>query len=100
MNKKQPRRSKHVPQRTCIVCREKFDKRRLTRIVRTPDDGVVIDFSGKRNGRGAYLCDQASCWDSALVKAQLLNQALMTEVTGPEREEIASHKPMIAEMTE
>jgi predicted RNA-binding protein YlxR (DUF448 family) len=100
MGKKQPRRPKHVPQRTCIVCREKFDKRRLTRIVRTPDEGVVVDFTGKQNGRGAYLCDQVSCWDSALEKTQLLNQALMTEMTGPERVEIATHKPTYDEVTE
>ena len=100
MGKKQPRRPKHVPQRTCIVCREKFDKRRLTRIVRTPDEGVVVDFTGKRNGRGAYLCDQVSCWDSALENTQLLNQALMTEVTAPERVEIATHKPTYDEVTE
>ena len=100
MSKKQPRRSKHIPQRTCIVCREKFDKRRLTRIVRTPDEGVVVDFTGKRNGRGAYLCDRLSCWDSAVERTQLLNQALMTEVTIAERKEIASHKPTVDEMAE
>ena len=100
MSKKQPRRPKHVPQRTCIVCRQKFDKRRLTRIVRTADEGVIVDFTGKRNGRGAYLCDQASCWDTAVEKKQLLNQALLTEVTDREREEIASHKPMLDEMME
>lgn len=95
MGKKQPRRPKHVPQRTCIVCREKFDKRRLTRIVRTPDEGVVIDATGKRNGRGAYLCDQVSCWEIALEKTQLLDKALATKVTNPERREIAAHKPVV-----
>ena len=100
MSKKQPRRSKHIPQRTCIVCREKFDKRRLTRIVRTPDEGVVVDFTGKRNGRGAYLCDRESCWDSAVERTQVWNQALMTEVTKAERKEIASHKPTVDEMAE
>jgi predicted RNA-binding protein YlxR (DUF448 family) len=100
VSKKQPRRSKHVPLRTCIICREKFDKRRLTRIVRTPDDGVVVDLSGKRNGRGAYLCDQENCWEIALQKTQLLNQALLTEVTAAEREEIATHKPTYDKVTE
>ena len=100
MGKKQPHRPKHIPQRTCVVCREKFDKRRLTRIVRTPDEGVVVDFTGKRNGRGAYLCDQVICWDSALEKTQLLNQALMTELTSSERVEIATHKPIFGEVTE
>jgi predicted RNA-binding protein YlxR (DUF448 family) len=68
--------------------------------VRTPDEGVVVDFTGKRNGRGAYLCDRAICWDSAVERTQLLNQALMTEVTKAERKEIASHKPMVDEMAE
>jgi hypothetical protein len=98
--KSKARRPKHIPQRTCIVCREKYDKRRLTRIVRTPDEGVVIDPTGKRNGRGAYLCDQVSCWNKALQKPRLLNQALMTEVTESEKEEIASHKPTAVEVTE
>lgn len=100
MGKKQSHPAKHVPQRTCIVCREKFDKRRLTRIVRTPDEGVVVDLSGKRNGRGAYLCDQMSCWDSALEKTQLLNQALMSELTELERAELATHRPTFSEVTE
>ena len=100
MAKKNPRRSKHVPQRTCIVCREKFDKRRLTRIVRTVDEGTAVDSTGKRNGRGAYLCDQATCWEKGLESIQLLNQALMTEVTSAERAEIATHRPIYDEVTE
>ena len=100
MAKKNPRRAKHVPQRTCIVCREKFDKRRLTRIVRTPDEGVVVDLSGKRSGRGAYLCDRVRCWDITLKKTQLLDQALNAEVTILERAEIATHKPTFSEVTE
>ena len=100
MAKKQPRRLKHVPQRTCIVCREKFDKRRLTRIVRSPDEGVIVDITGKKNGRGAYLCDQLSCWNIAIENTQLLDQALMTKVTAPERVELAAHKPTYDEVTE
>lgn len=94
MGKKQPRRQKHIPQRMCVVCREKFDKRRLTRIVRTPEEGVVVDPSGKRNGRGAYLCDQPACWDKALNNLRLLNQALNTEITPEEKAVIAAHKPV------
>lgn len=100
MAKKNPRRSKHVPQRTCIVCREKFDKRRLTRIVRTVDEGTIVDLTGKRNGRGAYLCDQATCWEKALESVQLLNQAMMVEVTSAERAEIATHRPTYNEVME
>jgi predicted RNA-binding protein YlxR (DUF448 family) len=78
------RRQKHVPQRTCVACRRQLDKRQLTRIVRSTDAGVVIDPTGKRSGRGAYLCDQPECWEKALGKARLLNQALNTELTEAE----------------
>ncbi|MGB1251205.1 MAG: RNase P modulator RnpM [Candidatus Promineifilaceae bacterium] len=90
--KKQPRRQKHVPQRTCVACRNKYDKRQITRIVRTTsdDDGmsrVVIDSTGKRNGRGAYLCDNPACWQNA-IKRNMLNIALKTELTDAEKETI------------
>jgi hypothetical protein len=53
---------------------------------------VVIDLTGKRNGRGAYLCDQLNCWDRAINDAQLLNQALKAEVTPEERAAIAEYR--------
>lgn len=58
-------RPKHVPQRMCVVCREKAGKRTLTRVVRLSDGTVVIDPTGKQNGRGAYLCDKSACWERA-----------------------------------
>lgn len=96
MAKQQPRRQKHIPQRTCVACRQKFDKRRLTRIVRTAEEGVVIDPTGKRNGRGAYLCDQPACWERASSDQKLLNRALLTELTDAERAHLAAHKPAAA----
>jgi predicted RNA-binding protein YlxR (DUF448 family) len=72
-------RPKHVPQRMCIVCRDKTSKRALTRIVRTPEGPVAIDPSGKRNGRGAYLCDAPACWDRATT-TNILAQALKSEI--------------------
>ena len=68
-------RPKHKPQRTCIACRETKDKRELIRVVRTPEGNFIIDPTGKANGRGAYLCRQASCWEKGLHK-QRLAQAL------------------------
>ena len=62
--KKKPK-PKHVPQRTCVGCREVLPKRNLIRIVRS-EDGVKIDLSGKLSGRGAYLHDQKSCWATGL----------------------------------
>jgi len=62
---KTARKVKHVPQRTCVGCRQVLSKRQLIRIVRN-SEGVVIDPSGKLPGRGAYLHDQKSCWVKAL----------------------------------
>lgn len=93
MAQKKQIRSRPVPQRTCVACRQKTDKRRLTRIVRTPDAGVVVDLTGKRNGRGAYVCDQPACWDRILNQPGLLNQAFKMQVSQAERAIIAGHKP-------
>lgn len=98
MTGKQPARRRHVPQRTCVVCRRQYDKRRLTRVVRTPEDGVIIDPTGKRNGRGAYLCDQAECWAKALRHAGILNSALNAQLTEAEVAAIAAdpRRPAVA----
>jgi len=74
---KTARKVKHVPQRTCVGCRQVLPKRQLTRIVRN-SEGVVIDHSGKLTGRGAYIHDQKSCWVKAL-KGSLAN-ALRTTI--------------------
>ena len=90
MAKKQPPRQKHVPLRSCVVCRQRYEKRRLTRIVNSPDSGVVVDPTGKLNGRGAYLCDQSECWDKALRYPGILNQALHSQVTEAELAALAT----------
>ena len=65
-------RPRHVPQRTCVACRQTEAKRGLVRIVRTAVDGrVAIDPTGKLSGRGAYLCNSADCWRTALKRGQL-----------------------------
>jgi len=64
-------RRKRIPQRTCVGCREVVDKRRLVRLVRTPGGAVDIDETGKRLGRGAYLCHRRSCWETVLQKRRL-----------------------------
>jgi predicted RNA-binding protein YlxR (DUF448 family) len=80
-------RRKHIPQRTCVVCRETNAKRTLTRIVRTADQGVLVDPTGKRNGRGAYLCSQPSCWQTA-VESSVLEKALRTTLTIDDRQRL------------
>ncbi|HEX5465190.1 MAG TPA: YlxR family protein [Candidatus Limnocylindrales bacterium] len=54
------------PRRTCVACRTERDKRALVRVVKTPDGQTVIDPSGRLAGRGAYLCADGSCWQTAL----------------------------------
>ncbi len=73
MNKaiKQQKKPKHIPLRTCIACRETKSKRELLRVVRTPDQHILIDATGKKSGRGAYLCARLSCWEQALKHKKL-----------------------------
>ena len=52
---------KKIPQRQCMGCRERKAKKELIRVVRTPEGDVQVDFSGKVNGRGAYLCPNPEC---------------------------------------
>ena len=78
-------RKRHIPQRTCVGCREVLSKRDLIRIVRSAD-GVMIDPTGKEAGRGAYIHDQSSCWETALQGA--LARALKVDLTNQEREEL------------
>lgn len=68
---RQPLRARHVPQRTCIACRSTSAKREFVRLVRTPEGHVEVDPTGKKAGRGAYLCSRASCWEIALKKDRL-----------------------------
>ena len=89
---KHPQHRRHVPQRTCVVCRSTAEKRALTRLVRTPDAGVQVDLTGKQNGRGAYLCDQPECWDKALV-SDVLAKALRTTLTDADRERLQAARP-------
>jgi len=82
MSKKPVQRVKHVPQRTCVGCREVLPKRRMIRIVRTAE-GVQVDPTSKLAGRWAYLHDRRECWERGL-KGALAN-ALKATLTTDER---------------
>jgi len=83
MPKQQGKRIRHIPQRTCVGCRQVKDKHDLIRIVRTPE-GVRIDRTGKLAGRGAYLHALRSCWEKG-IKGTLAH-ALKTQITGQDLE--------------
>jgi len=77
-------RRKHIPQRTCVVCRRTLSKRELNRIVRSPDGDVYYDPTGKASGRGAYLCNDLLCWEKA-ISGSFLDRALKTKLTPAHR---------------
>jgi predicted RNA-binding protein YlxR (DUF448 family) len=82
-------RPKHIPQRTCVACRRVNAKRGLVRIVRTPEGSVVVDETGKRAGRGAYLCRVRDCWELALQK-KALEYALKTAISLEDKAALAA----------
>lgn len=63
--------SKKIPYRTCVGCQEKKPKREMLRIIRTPEGKVEIDTTGKKSGRGSYLCYNISCLKEALKKKRI-----------------------------
>jgi predicted RNA-binding protein YlxR (DUF448 family) len=87
---KRPKRRKHIPQRTCVACRTARPKRELVRIVRVPEGTVMVDETGKRSGRGAYLCCQSDCWEKALTRRQL-EQALKVTLTSEVQSELREY---------
>ena len=70
---------KKIPMRTCIVTKESLPKKDLIRIVKTPEGNVIIDETGKSNGRGAYLKKDLEIIKKAQ-KSKVLNRALQIEV--------------------
>jgi len=70
---------KKIPLRTCVITKEKLPKQELIRVVRTPDGNVVVDTTGKQNGRGAYLKKDIEVFNKAK-KSKILNKILEVEV--------------------
>ncbi len=68
-------RKRKIPLRKCVACQEMKPKRDLVRIVKTPEDEVMIDLTGKKSGRGAYLCGDVKCFQTAK-KNRSLDRAL------------------------
>ena len=79
---------KHLPERTCIACRQKRAKWEMVRIVRTPEGIIEIDLRGKKAGRGAYLCRQQECWEAGLKKK--LGHALKCEIKDEQSAELVT----------
>ncbi len=82
-NQQRAAKPKHVPQRTCIACRQVAGKRSLLRIVRT-EQGIEVDSTGKKAGRGAYLHPNQQCWQ-VMLTGNRLSQALRMAVSPENR---------------
>ena len=70
---------KKIPQRQCMGCRERKNKRDMIRVVRTPDGTVSLDFGGKMNGRGAYICPDPECLKKT-IRSKALERSLEVEI--------------------
>ncbi|OGN91305.1 MAG: hypothetical protein A2Z70_03290 [Chloroflexi bacterium RBG_13_48_17] len=82
-------RQRHVPERSCIACREKGAKRELIRLI-SRAGAVEIDHKGKEAGRGAYLCPIRECWDIGL-KGNRLEHALRIELNLENRQALVEY---------
>jgi hypothetical protein len=83
-------KSRHIPQRTCIACQQGKDKKDLIRLVRTENGVVELDLSGRKPGRGAYLCAKRECWKEGL-KGSRLEHALRIKITAENRQALINY---------
>ena len=70
---------KRIPMRTCVACREKKPKKDLVRILLNDENGLTVDLTGKKNGRGAYVCLNSKCAEK--LNAKMLSAALKSSVS-------------------
>ncbi|NLK00562.1 MAG: YlxR family protein [Clostridia bacterium] len=82
-------RKKRTPERMCVGCMERKQKRDMARIVRSPDNQVDVDLTGKKSGRGAYICYNSQCLEKAQ-KNRALERALRTKIDSELWDEIKS----------
>ena len=84
---------KKVPQRTCIGCKEIKPKKELLRIVKSSENDISIDTTGKKNGRGAYICKNEKCLDMAIKNKRLSREfemAIPADIYDKLREQLVS----------
>ena len=80
---------KSIPQRMCTGCREHKPKAELVRVVRSPEGEVSLDLTGRKNGRGAYICRDNQCWKRAQ-KSHALEKALKCKLDDALLDELAA----------
>lgn len=85
------KKTKKIPQRKCIVCGNLYDKNDLLRVVKNKDLGVVIDETGKLNGRGAYICKNNECLKE-FKKNNKLNRVFKQKIDDKLYEELEAYE--------
>lgn len=73
-------KKRKIPLRKCLGCNEQKDKRELIRVVKTKDGDISLDLTGKANGRGAYICKNMSCYETAR-KRKAIERALQCSIS-------------------
>ncbi len=89
---------KHIPQRTCVGCREVQSKRQLIRVVRMPNGHVRLDPTGKLNGRGAYVHERRACWEQAL-RGRLSHALKLEHLSEEDRAALETHAAALPDET-
>jgi predicted RNA-binding protein YlxR (DUF448 family) len=79
--------TRKLPQRQCIGCAEMKNKKEMIRVIKTPEGEIVIDSTGKKNGRGAYICNSLECFKKA-VKSRGLERSLKMSIPREVYEEL------------
>jgi len=87
---------KKVPLRQCIGCREMKSKKEMIRVIKTSDDRIEIDATGKKNGRGAYICPDSECLKKA-IKSRGLERSLKATISQKVYEQLTEEMMKIGE---
>ena len=85
-----------IPMRQCIGCKEMKSKREMIRVLRTTENEIVLDDTGRKNGRGAYLCKDPACFQQA-VRARGLERSLKTAIPAEVYESLEKEIEKLAE---
>lgn len=92
--------AKHIPQRTCVGCRQVQGKRQLVRVVRQADGQIRIDVTGKAPGRGAYVHASEECWKNALSGGRLARALKLDRIEDADRAELQAYAALLSKEDE
>lgn len=88
--------NKKVPLRQCVGCRQSKDKKELIRVIKTAEDDVILDATGRKNGRGAYICPKPECLKLA-IKSKGLERSLKIAIPAEIYEKLEKEMSTLAE---